>query len=238
MIAVDNRQQALDLATKVGADHVVTSDNQAAGAVKDLTGGHGADVLLDFVGAEATIELARTAARPLGDATIVGIAGGSVLLSFFAAVRGQHPDDILGVPSRAGRAPRPGGPRAGARRVDHLLARRRGPGLPRPARRQGARPRHRSALTTPDLPSAWVPSRIPGVRVDSGTDPAERGVHVDRHNAVAIGKRCNDVRTRQTTTSCRLAGLLLRRWFVLCVRLPGRSVEPVLQPHSASTHRA
>ena len=84
VIAVDNRQQALDLATKVGADHVVTSDDQAAGAVKDLTGGHGADVLLDFVGAEATIELARTAARPLGDATIVGIAGGSVPLSFFS----------------------------------------------------------------------------------------------------------------------------------------------------------
>ena len=84
VIAVDNRQEALDLATKVGADHVVTSDDQAAGAVKDLTHGHGADVLLDFVGAEATIELARTAARPLGDTTIVGIAGGTVPLSFFS----------------------------------------------------------------------------------------------------------------------------------------------------------
>ena len=40
---------------------VVASDDQAAGAVKDLTHGHGADVLLDSVGAEATIELARTA---------------------------------------------------------------------------------------------------------------------------------------------------------------------------------
>lgn len=84
VIAVDNRQEALELATKVGADHVVTSDDQAAGAVKDLTQGHGADVLLDFVGTEATIELARTAARPLADATIVGIAGGTVPLSFFS----------------------------------------------------------------------------------------------------------------------------------------------------------
>ena len=84
VIAVDNRQEALDLATKVGADHVVTSDDQAAGAVKDLTHGHGADVLLDCVGAEATIELARTAARTLGDATIVGIAGATVPLSFFS----------------------------------------------------------------------------------------------------------------------------------------------------------
>ena len=84
VIAVDNRQEALELATKVGADHVVTSDDQAAGAVKDLTHGYGADVLLDFVGTEATIELARTAARTLADATIVGIAGGTVPLSFFS----------------------------------------------------------------------------------------------------------------------------------------------------------
>jgi propanol-preferring alcohol dehydrogenase len=68
----------------VGADHVVTSDDQAAGAVKDLTQGHGADVLLDFVGTDATIELARTAACTLADATIVGIAGGTVPLSFFS----------------------------------------------------------------------------------------------------------------------------------------------------------
>ena len=62
VIAVDNRQEALDLAAKSGADHVVTSDDQAADAIKGLTDGHGADVLLDFVGAESTIELARAAA--------------------------------------------------------------------------------------------------------------------------------------------------------------------------------
>ncbi|WP_326545611.1 NAD(P)-dependent alcohol dehydrogenase [Mycolicibacterium sp. ND9-15] len=84
VIAVDNRKEALELATRFGADHAVVSDATAAEAIKDLTGGRGADVLLDFVGAEATIELSRAAARPLGDATIVGIAGGSVPLSFFS----------------------------------------------------------------------------------------------------------------------------------------------------------
>jgi propanol-preferring alcohol dehydrogenase len=68
----------------MGADHVVRSDEQAVEAIRELTGGRGADVLLDFVGADATIELARAAARPLGDVTIVGIAGGSVPLSFFS----------------------------------------------------------------------------------------------------------------------------------------------------------
>jgi propanol-preferring alcohol dehydrogenase len=84
VIAVDNRKEALELATRFGADHAVVSDATTAEAVKDLTGGRGADVLLDFVGAEATIELSRAAARPLGDATIVGIAGGTVPLSFFS----------------------------------------------------------------------------------------------------------------------------------------------------------
>lgn len=84
LIAVDNRPEALELATRVGADHVVTSDDQAATAIRELTGGRGADVLLDCVGAQATIELARSAARPLGDATIIGIAGGSVPLTFFS----------------------------------------------------------------------------------------------------------------------------------------------------------
>ncbi|BBX18413.1 oxidoreductase [Mycolicibacterium duvalii] len=84
VIAVDNRREALDLATEMGADEVVVSDDTAVDAIRDLTGGRGADVLLDFVGAEATIELARAAARPLGDVTIVGIAGGSVPLSFFS----------------------------------------------------------------------------------------------------------------------------------------------------------
>lgn len=84
VIAVDNRKEARDLASEMGADHVLASDNQTAAAIKDLTGGRGADVLLDFVGAGPTMELARTAARPMGDATIVGLAGGNVPLSFFS----------------------------------------------------------------------------------------------------------------------------------------------------------
>ncbi|MGV0873228.1 NAD(P)-dependent alcohol dehydrogenase [Mycolicibacterium sp. XJ879] len=84
VIAVDNRTEALDLAAQMGADHTVMSDGTAAAAIKDFTAGRGADVLLDFVGADATIELARAAARTLGDVTIVGIAGGSVPLSFFS----------------------------------------------------------------------------------------------------------------------------------------------------------
>lgn len=84
VIAVDTRESALALATQVGADHVLVSDAHTQTAIRDLTGGRGADVVLDFVGSAPTIELARGAARMLGDVTLVGIAGGSVPFSFFS----------------------------------------------------------------------------------------------------------------------------------------------------------
>lgn len=84
VIAVDAKDDARQLATKVGADHVLTSDATTADKIKELTGGRGADVVLDFVGAETTIRQAMAAARVLGDVTIVGIAGGSFPWSFFS----------------------------------------------------------------------------------------------------------------------------------------------------------
>lgn len=84
VIAVDLKPQALQLATEVGADHVLPSDDSAVAAIRDLTDGRGADVVIDFVGAEATLDIARASARMLGDVTLVGIAGGAVPFSFFS----------------------------------------------------------------------------------------------------------------------------------------------------------
>ena len=84
VIAVDAKKDALDLAMKVGADHVLGSDDQVPARVRDLTHGLGADVVLDFVGAESTIRAAMASARPLADVTIVGIAGGTFPWSFFS----------------------------------------------------------------------------------------------------------------------------------------------------------
>jgi propanol-preferring alcohol dehydrogenase len=83
VVAVDQRPEALELATASGADVTVTAGPDAAAAVRDATGGVGADVVLDFVGADATMQLGVQVARPLGDLTVVGIAGGSVPLGFF-----------------------------------------------------------------------------------------------------------------------------------------------------------
>lgn len=84
VIAVDVKDDALELARKVGAAHAVRSDADAAARIRELTGGRGADVVLDFVGATTTLELARAVIRPMGDLTIVGIAGGEMTLSFFS----------------------------------------------------------------------------------------------------------------------------------------------------------
>jgi propanol-preferring alcohol dehydrogenase len=84
VIAVDTRKDALVLAEEVGADVVVPAGDAAAEAVKDATRGRGADVTLDFVGADSTLALGAAATRVLGDLTIVGIAGGTLPLSFFS----------------------------------------------------------------------------------------------------------------------------------------------------------
>jgi propanol-preferring alcohol dehydrogenase len=84
IVAVDQRPEALALATAVGADEVLASGPDTAEAVRDLTGGRGADVVLDFVGVEATLAMATAAARHLGDVTVVGIGGGVFPFSFFS----------------------------------------------------------------------------------------------------------------------------------------------------------
>ena len=84
VIAVDTRPDALALARDLGADLTIVSGDTATDQIRDATGGRGADVVLDFVGADATLALGAAAARTVGDLTIVGIAGGTLPLSFFS----------------------------------------------------------------------------------------------------------------------------------------------------------
>jgi propanol-preferring alcohol dehydrogenase len=83
VIAVDQRNEALDLATEVGADHGVVAGDSAAAEIRDITGGKGVDVVIDIVGADDTLAFGATIARPLGHLTIVGIGGGTLPVSFF-----------------------------------------------------------------------------------------------------------------------------------------------------------
>ncbi|MFC8041964.1 NAD(P)-dependent alcohol dehydrogenase [Nocardia sp. NPDC057353] len=84
VIAVDLREEALELAARAGADRTLRSDENAAQAIRDATGGHGADAIFDCVGADATLALGAAAGRVLGDLTVIGIGGGTLPVSFFS----------------------------------------------------------------------------------------------------------------------------------------------------------
>ncbi len=62
----------------------VAAGPDAAAEIRAATGGVGADVVLDFVGVDATMQLGLQVARPLGDLTVVGIGGGSLPFGFFS----------------------------------------------------------------------------------------------------------------------------------------------------------
>lgn len=82
VIAVDRRPESLSRAAADGAEHVLTDSPDIAATVRDLTGGRGVDVVLDFVGSPTTLTLAGSVVRPLGDLTIVGAGGGRATVGF------------------------------------------------------------------------------------------------------------------------------------------------------------
>ncbi|MFC5819501.1 NAD(P)-dependent alcohol dehydrogenase [Nonomuraea harbinensis] len=82
VIAVDTREQARASALRHGADQAVAPGERAAAEIREATGGRGADVVVDCVGAQETLALAGAVARMLGDVTIVGIAGGALPVTF------------------------------------------------------------------------------------------------------------------------------------------------------------
>lgn len=84
IVVVDMREEALQAAARAGADELIAAGEDAADKVRELTRGHGADVVLDFVGAQPTVELAASVVRQLGDLTIVGIGGGVLPVGFFS----------------------------------------------------------------------------------------------------------------------------------------------------------
>lgn len=82
VVALDVNQDKLDLAMAVGAQHTFLSNADAVAAVRELTGGRGADAVFDFVGVQPTVELAGAMAAAEGDITIVGIGGGALAVGF------------------------------------------------------------------------------------------------------------------------------------------------------------
>jgi propanol-preferring alcohol dehydrogenase len=85
VIAVDLDEDATRLALDLGAHHgVQAGTDAAAGEILDATGGSGADLVLDIVGADRTMALGAAVGRTLGHLTIVGIGGGTLPVGFFS----------------------------------------------------------------------------------------------------------------------------------------------------------
>ena len=78
VFAVDRAESRLDDARRFGADHAIRSDDRSAEAIMDLTGGRGADLIIDLVGNNATLALAAAVSRPHGRIVLVGLEGGTL----------------------------------------------------------------------------------------------------------------------------------------------------------------
>ncbi|SEP50838.1 NAD(P)-dependent alcohol dehydrogenase [Amycolatopsis saalfeldensis] len=75
LIVVDRSPEALKLAGELGADHLVVADGSEAQAVLELTGGEGAEAVVDFVGEGGAIEAGVAMLRRAGSYYVVGYGG-------------------------------------------------------------------------------------------------------------------------------------------------------------------
>jgi NAD+-dependent secondary alcohol dehydrogenase Adh1 len=72
IIVVDRNEDALKLASALGADHTVVADGKHVEAVLDLTSGNGAEVVLDFVAEQGAQQDAFAMTRRAGSHFVIG----------------------------------------------------------------------------------------------------------------------------------------------------------------------
>ena len=84
IVAVDVSTEHLELAREVGADEAVKAGDLAAEAIREITKGRGAELVVDMVGSEDSVALAAAVAKFESDLTIVGLAGGKFEFAFGA----------------------------------------------------------------------------------------------------------------------------------------------------------
>jgi NAD+-dependent secondary alcohol dehydrogenase Adh1 len=75
IVVVDRNPKALALAESLGADHTVVADGRQVDAVKDLTDGAGAHVVLDFVAEEGAENEGFAMTRRGGSYSVIGYGG-------------------------------------------------------------------------------------------------------------------------------------------------------------------
>src|ERR1700675_1432868 len=75
IIVVDRSESALKLASDCGAAYLVRGDEHSVGRVRELTGGHGAEAVLDFVGEGASVSDGLAMTCDAGYYYVIGYGG-------------------------------------------------------------------------------------------------------------------------------------------------------------------
>jgi propanol-preferring alcohol dehydrogenase len=82
VVAIDRRPAALEAAAAAGAAVTLEAGALTAPEVRRAAGGRGAELVLDFVGVDATLDLAAGAVAAGGHVSVVGVGGGSFPMRF------------------------------------------------------------------------------------------------------------------------------------------------------------
>ncbi len=75
IIVIDQAEEALELAKKLGADYTVLAGGTAVARVKEITGGKGCEVVLDFVGEGDSVENGLAMLASAGSYYVIGYGG-------------------------------------------------------------------------------------------------------------------------------------------------------------------
>jgi propanol-preferring alcohol dehydrogenase len=82
IVAVDTAPDKLQTARQMGVDEALISGDDAIKRIDDMTRGQGAELVLDLVRVNPTLEMAARVSRMLGHLTIVGLGGGALPVNF------------------------------------------------------------------------------------------------------------------------------------------------------------
>src|SRR5215216_1475454 len=82
VVAVDRRDEALEVATRSGADVVLQAAALPVRELRRAAGGRGAALVVDCVGSDDTLALAAGAVAPGGHVALLGLAGGTFPMRF------------------------------------------------------------------------------------------------------------------------------------------------------------
>jgi NAD+-dependent secondary alcohol dehydrogenase Adh1 len=89
VVAIDTDERRRQLARDVGADEVIEGGPGVESAVRDLTDGRGADIVLDFVGTDQTHAAGMEMLAPGGTLSVVGY-GGTLPLQSLLLIANEH----------------------------------------------------------------------------------------------------------------------------------------------------